>query len=222
MKSLTLFSIVMFFVFSTNASAQRSKPVKMKNVQSLLDEASDEERAILYYHVEERINMNFGSSITTYDVSNLSLISDRNLGENNTRIITPKYGKAKAKAVAVNLKPQSEIVAPTEKPKALTEIIRPVSLQPEKKLKYAEIDLIGTYERVLDKGYQSVDLLKRVGNNRFFVGDLEKAAKYYSQLFSLTTDLEAEYYYRYSQALFSIQETEKAKEMLHMYENMAL
>ncbi|NHM07521.1 hypothetical protein G4D82_09840 [Flavobacterium sp. CYK-4] len=194
----------------------------MKNVQSLIAEASDEERAILYYHVEERINMNFGSSITTYDVSNLSLISDRNLGENNTRTITPKYGKAKAKAVAVNLKPQSEIVAPTEKPKALTEIIRPVSLQPEKKLKYAEIDLIGTYERVLDKGYQSVDLLKRVGNNRFFVGDLEKAAKYYSQLFSLTTDLEAEYYYRYSQALFSIQETEKAKEMLHMYENMAL
>lgn len=221
MKSLTLFFVAMSVLFSVDASSQRSKPVKIKNIGSLLA-AADEDRAILYYHVEERINMNFGSSVTTYDVSSLSLVSDRNLGENNTRIVTPKYGKPKVKAVAVDLKLQPSVVAKSEKPTALAELIRPVSLQPEKKLKYVEIDLLGTYERVLDKGYKSVDLLKKVGNSRFFVGDLEKAAKYYAQLFSLTTDLEAEYYYRYSQALFSIQETEKAKEMLHMYESMAL
>lgn len=223
MKSFAPIFIAVALFLSLNSTAQRTKPVKVKNLQTVLDETSQDNLAVLYYHVEERINMNFGSSITTYDVSNLNLVSDRNLGENNTRIITPKYGKAKAKAVAVNLKPQSQVVLPMEKPAALTDLIRPVSFKTqEKKLKYVDIDLIGTYERVLDKGYKSIDMLKRVGNSRFFGGDLQKAAKYYSELFSMTQDLEAEYYYRYSQALFSIQETEKAKQMLQLFESMTM
>jgi hypothetical protein len=161
--------------------------------------------------------------VTTYNVSNLSLVNTADLGENNSRIITPRYGKAKAKKVAVNLKPKPAMAGINQKPEVVLDTVKPIFAKvPEKKLKYVDIDVIGTYERVMDKGYSSVDMLKRVGNSRFFGGDLVMAAKWYTKLFSMTTDLEAEYYYRYSQALFSIQETEKANEMLQLFQKKTL
>ncbi|WP_298224043.1 hypothetical protein [Flavobacterium sp.] len=229
MKSLAPFFIVIATtIFSFDAAAQPSRPLsdraKMSAAQTTLEEVSDDQLSVLYYHVEERINMNFGSSITTYNVSSLSLVSTNDLGENNTRIITPKYGKAKIKVrpvlqVASMHEAKKLPVASIEAPINSDKIAETVSL---KKLKYVDIDIIGTYERVIDKGYKSVDMLKKVGNSRFFGGDLTIAAKWYNQLFSMTTDLEAEYYYRYSQALFSIHENEKANEMLHQFESKRL
>ena len=79
---------------------------------------------------------------------------------------------------------------------------------------FAYVDAIKTYERVFAKGYKSADMLKKLGNAYYFKADLDNAAKWYGELFSLTTDVEPEYYYRYAQSLKAIKQYDKADEML--------
>jgi outer membrane protein OmpA-like peptidoglycan-associated protein/tetratricopeptide (TPR) repeat protein len=79
---------------------------------------------------------------------------------------------------------------------------------------YAYIDAIKTYERLYEKGYKSPDMLLKLGNSYYFKADLEKAAKYYDELYTTNPDQEAEYYYRYSQSLRGIKEYKKADEMM--------
>jgi tetratricopeptide (TPR) repeat protein len=81
----------------------------------------------------------------------------------------------------------------------------------------AYIDAIKTYERVAEKGYQSADMYKKIGNSYYFNGELESAAKWYTELFAINTDVEPEYYFRYSQALQSIGENKKANEMQQLF-----
>ena len=80
--------------------------------------------------------------------------------------------------------------------------------------RYAYIDAIKTYERVAAKGYKSVDMFQKLGNAYYFNAELEKAAKWYGELFAMTEDVEAEYFYRYSQSLKSVGQYAKADEML--------
>ena len=80
--------------------------------------------------------------------------------------------------------------------------------------KYAFVDAISTYERIAAKGYKSVEMFQKLGNAYYFNADLEKAAKWYEELFAMTQDLDPEYYYRYAQALKSIGKYEKADAML--------
>ena len=83
--------------------------------------------------------------------------------------------------------------------------------------KYAYIDVMKTYERVAAKGYKSVDLFQKLGNSFYRNSDFKKAANWYRELFAITTDLEPEYYYRYSQCLRSIGDIKKADEMLDLF-----
>jgi outer membrane protein OmpA-like peptidoglycan-associated protein/tetratricopeptide (TPR) repeat protein len=84
---------------------------------------------------------------------------------------------------------------------------------------YAYIDAIKTYERIAEKGYKSVDMFKKLGNAYYFNGELDRAAKWYGELFAMTseTDLESEYYYRYAQSLRSISQNDMADEMLQKF-----
>ncbi|KLT67674.1 tetratricopeptide repeat protein, partial [Flavobacterium sp. ABG] len=83
---------------------------------------------------------------------------------------------------------------------------------------YAYVDAIKTYERVAEKGYKSTDLFKKLGNAYYFNAELDKAAKWYGELFAMNTnDLEPEYYYRYAQSLRSIGQNDKANEMLELF-----
>ena len=81
----------------------------------------------------------------------------------------------------------------------------------------AYIDAIKAYEKVAQKGYKSADMYQKIGNSYYFNGELESAAKWYSELFAMHTDLEPEYYFRYSQSLKSIGENKKADEMLQLF-----
>lgn len=83
--------------------------------------------------------------------------------------------------------------------------------------KYAYIDAIKTYERVAEKGYKSPEMLQKLGNSYYFNADLTNAAKWYGELFTLTEDVDSEYFYRYSQSLKSIGEYEKANVMLDKF-----
>ncbi|WP_268846528.1 OmpA family protein [Flavobacterium aestivum] len=82
---------------------------------------------------------------------------------------------------------------------------------------YAYIDAIKTYERVSNKGYKSAEMYQKLGNAYFFNAELDKAAKWYGELFAITSSVDPEYYYRYAHCLRSIGENDKANEMLKLY-----
>lgn len=213
MKNYALFFVAIGSICSYSCFAQG-------NTNGLTDLASGDE--IIAYHVEERINRPMGSSITTYEVSNLSLVHTNDLGMNNTRIVTPKYGKVRAKATALTI----EAATASEAPK--TSIIA-TNVAPIKAFIAAPaindkvvIDVVGTYERVMDKGYKSVDMLIKVADRHFFEGDLVLSAKWYAELFATKNDLEAVYYYRYAQSLKAINQNAKAAEMMKIFETKSL
>ena len=79
---------------------------------------------------------------------------------------------------------------------------------------YAYIDAIKTYERIAKKGYKSEEMFKKLGNSYYFNAELELAGKWYDELFSMTQDVEPEYFYRYSHTLKVTGHYAKADEML--------
>jgi len=81
------------------------------------------------------------------------------------------------------------------------------------------INILKTYERVLESGYLSAEMLRRVADWHFFEGDLDVAEKWYTELFCLNSDLDIEFYYRYSVSLKSVGQREKANEMMAIFEN---
>jgi outer membrane protein OmpA-like peptidoglycan-associated protein/tetratricopeptide (TPR) repeat protein len=86
---------------------------------------------------------------------------------------------------------------------------------------FAYIDAIKTYERVAEKGYKSADMFQKLGNSYYFNGELDKAAKWYDELFAMAPDQEPEYYYRYAQSLKAVGQTDKANEMLEKFRQKA-
>lgn len=219
MKTYTPLFTVIACLLSLSSFAQRSNAadnLKLGNTQLMADNSSNEELAIISYRVEERVNMNFGSHVTTYEVSNKSLISTADLGKNNTRTITPKFAKVKVAAKVVSISPVKMVNETAIPIITLPAKVDAVAL-PETK-KYANIDILQTYERVLEKGYKSVDMLTRVANSRYFDGDLIIAAKWYSKLFDITTNVEPVMYFRYAQSLKAANEVEKSNVMMALFE----
>ena len=86
---------------------------------------------------------------------------------------------------------------------------------------FAYIDAIKTYERVAEKGYKSVDMFQKLGNSYYFNGELDKAAKWYDELFAMAPDQQPEYFYRYAQSLKAVGQTEKANEILEKFHQKA-
>ena len=83
--------------------------------------------------------------------------------------------------------------------------------------KYAYIDAIKTYEAVAEKGYRSEEVFQKLGNAYYFNGELDKANRWYTELFSMGEPKDAEYYYRYSHTLKSVGDYKKANEMLDRF-----
>ncbi|MDI6048151.1 OmpA family protein [Flavobacterium yafengii] len=80
--------------------------------------------------------------------------------------------------------------------------------------RYAYVDAITTYERVAQKGYKDEKMFQKLGNAYYFNAELEKAGKWYGELFAMNQDQEAEYYYRYSQCLKAVGDYAQADKML--------
>jgi hypothetical protein len=236
MKNYALFFVAVAGAFSFSTFAQSSDhfldKAKMGDTQII----SNNDLAVVSYHVEERINMNFGGSVTTYDVPSLNMISTKDLGENNVRIVTPKYAKVRTKTVGVEvLKAESPKTAAVDMLKVETPIapvVKSVAISKpidtdivattERKKESVSIDVVGTYERVMEKGYKSVAMIIKVADRHFFEGDLVLAAKWYAELFNNTNDLEAVYYYRYAESLKAINQKDKANEMMKIFETKSL
>lgn len=75
---------------------------------------------------------------------------------------------------------------------------------------YAYVNVTKTYERVAEKGYKSIDLFQKLGNAFYTDLNMVKAAKWYGELFAMTTDLDPTYYNQYAKSLCAIGEDEKA------------
>ena len=193
-------------------------------------EMSDNDLVVVTYHVEERVNMAFAKNITTYEVSNVSLINSYDLGPNNTRVVTPKYSTVRKKVkpstvVTMNAPVMESVATNSELPTGLvdTTTVKPKVSKPEPKgPQTAFIDILETYERVLEKGYISTDMLRKVANKRFFSGDLNVAEKWYSKLFAITTDFEPVHFYRYAQALKAVGKIDKSNEMMAIFKKKDL
>ena len=212
----TFIAIICFYSFGCFAQSNKHVLVNAKMENANMNTGND--LAVVSYHVEERINMNFGSNITTYNVSSLSLINTNDLGENNVRIITPKYAKVKAVAVKLNIeRPKIKIT----NPKIMTSAnqIKIDVFRPKKRRDYANIYVVDTYERIMGKGYKTKDMITKVADSHFFDEDMELAAKWYSELFAIDTDIDTIYYYRYAQSLMAIGQTKKADEMMKKFES---
>ncbi|MBA0884999.1 tetratricopeptide repeat protein [Flavobacterium undicola] len=184
----------------------------------------DLEKIVVSYKVVEKINMPFGGHTTTYVVSDLSLVNTNYLGPNNTRVITLIYEKKKIynnKKVALinSLKPTPTQSSSNSDINVNLKIIEKLNvIEDEESNNGVEyIDIVKTYERVYKRGYKSIEMLKRLGNAYYFKGKLEKSAQFYEELFDMTTDLEAEYYFRYARSLNFINKKDKADKMMEKY-----
>ncbi len=83
--------------------------------------------------------------------------------------------------------------------------------------RYSYIDAIATYERVAQKGYKDEKMFQKLGNAYYFNAELEKAGKWYGELFAMNQDQEAEYCYRYSQCLKAVGNYGQADKMLAVF-----
>lgn len=218
MKNNILFYIFIMSVFPLHSFAQKENvslvEKKTKNIQTS-GIVSSSERTVKKYHVEESINMNFGGYTTTYNVSDSSLVNTNDLGPNNTRVVTKQF--AEEKQLMADHTEQITDSANID--------LQPANLKPADSVKrqsgYASVFMIKTYERVAEKGYKSVDIFQKLGNAFYFNDELDKAARWYGELFAITSDLEQEYYYRYFASLKAIGENEKANEMLARFNQLS-
>ncbi len=221
MRNYLLFCLALLNVFLFNGYAQltyvnlnQKKAGVMPN-HSLVEIQKNyiANKKVHYYHVEEIVNMKFGGYKTTYDVSDASLIRSYDMGPNNARIITIMYVDLE-NIDQLGLTPKTELAVNKN-----TEIT--LSESPKGQDTYAYVDIIKTYERMSSLGYVSIEMLKKMGDTYFFNEEPQKAIKIYTELCKMTSDLEPEYYYRFSLSLKSIGENNKANEMLQKFNELS-
>lgn len=218
MKINILFYIIIISVFSFDSTAQKREITladKEKQTVHKSEVVPITLRTVKSYHVEENIKMKFGGYTTTYNVSDSSLINTTDLGPNNIRVVTPRFTESEEP-----MDSQKEIIPVAARAKLQPEIMTPTDTL-KKKNGYASVYMIKTYERVAEKGYKSIDIFRKLGNKFYFNDEMKKAARWYGELFAMTSDLEAEYYYRYSSSLKAIGENEKANEMLAIFNELS-
>lgn len=87
---------------------------------------------------------------------------------------------------------------------------------------YSFSPAIDIYKKVLDKGYVSSDLLKRLGNSYYFNAKYKEAADVYERLVQdYPNEVEADYLFRYAQSLKTLGEYEKSKNVFDAFKDMA-
>lgn len=227
-----LIYLIIASVFSCNLYSQKVKltvaEMKIRGTQitptSRPEIIPDFEKIVISYKVVEKINMTFGGHTTTYVVSDLNLINTDYLGPNNTRVITPIYEKKKIlsykKVDLINsLKPNPTQSSSNPDINVNLNIIEKSNVIEDEELHNGVeyIDIVKTYERVYKRGFKSIEMLKKLGNAYYFRGKLEKSAQFYEELFDMTTDLEAEYFFRYARSLNFISKKDKANKMMEKY-----
>lgn len=82
---------------------------------------------------------------------------------------------------------------------------------------FSYIDAIEIYEKVAQKGYQSVELFQRLGDSYYFNSEFQKSVTAYEKLFQLNPETLPEYYFRYAQSLKSVGDYVKSDEYMRLF-----
>ncbi|UII76594.1 OmpA family protein [Flagellimonas sp. HMM57] len=86
---------------------------------------------------------------------------------------------------------------------------------------YSFSPAIDIYKKVLDKGFVSIDLLKRLGNSYYFNAKYEQASNVYKKLIeTYPKKTEPDYYFRYAQSLKTVGKYEDASQMMQQFKEM--
>lgn len=218
-----MFLSAFLLLLSLNCLAQQTAKASASSAkgQTILltdSRSSNSDFVIKSYYVEERINKLFGGRIITYEVTKLDMVDTYDLGPNNVRTIIPKYVRKKGKVLAAVESPKANAEGLSTSIKSVEVNIMP----PPKETKYTNVDITGTYEKVLEKGYKSPEMLQKVADRLYFDGNLNTAAGYYEQLFILVKDPDIIYYYRYAQSLKAINQLEKADLLMKRFKSETL
>lgn len=222
MKKLTAFLSAFLILISLNSFGQlkekeSASSAKGKTIMLTDNLASNSDYVIKSYYVEERINKLFGGRITTYEVTKLDMVYTNDLGPNNTRTIIPRYVKKKHKGASIT-QPEASIESET----VSAEPVAVAATAPAEPENYIKVDVTSTYQKVLEKGYKSPEMLQKVADRLYFEGNFNTAAGYYEQLFILVKDPDVIYYYRYAQSLKAINQLEKAALLMKRFKSETL
>jgi len=79
--------------------------------------------------------------------------------------------------------------------------------------RWAYMDAVKMYEKVLDKGFSSQEMVEKLGNAYYFNGRYSEAQKYYQKLFSDydLSNIPTEYFYRYAHTLQNTGDEKESK-----------
>lgn len=223
MKKLVAFLSAFLILISLNCFGQLkdnspASSVKGKTIILTDNLASNSDYVIKSYYVEERINKLFGGRITTYEVTKLDMVYTNDLGPNNTRTVIPRYVKKKQKGTASLTHPETSAENVAVSPEAVKVAVQ-ASEVPEN---YVKVDVTNTYQKVLEKGYKTPEMLQKVADRLYFEGNFNTAAGYYEQLFILVKDPDVIYYYRYAQSLKAINQLEKSDLLMKRFKSETL
>ncbi len=84
--------------------------------------------------------------------------------------------------------------------------------------KYEYINAQNTYLKVVESGYESSELFKRLGNSYYFNSQFENASKWYKLLIEkYGTIIKTEYFFRYAQTLKTIGDYKEADMYMHRF-----
>ena len=87
---------------------------------------------------------------------------------------------------------------------------------------YSFSPAIDIYKKVLDKGYSSPDLLKRLANSYYFNAKYEEAANVYKKLIeTYPDDTEADFFFRYAQSLKTLGDYDESAKVMTQFKQMA-
>lgn len=83
------------------------------------------------------------------------------------------------------------------------------------------IDVVKVYEKVVEEGYESVQIYEKLATTNFERGQYAAAKKWFEKWFEKDKNPDATAYLKYSQTLKELKEFEKAKHYLDLYEKKA-
>ncbi|MBU2994925.1 OmpA family protein [Cellulophaga baltica] len=91
----------------------------------------------------------------------------------------------------------------------------------EKYEAYSFKPAIDVYKKVIDKGYVSADLLKKLANSYYYNADYKEASQVYKRLVEeYESDVTPEYYFRYAQTLKSLDAYDEADVLMDKFSEM--
>lgn len=101
------------------------------------------------------------------------------------------------------------------------QITRTIEKADERYREYSFSPAIDIYKKVLDKGYTSPDLLKKLGNAYYFNAKYKEAAEIYKKLAEAFPDeMEVDYIFRYAQSLKSDGNYDEAKRLMEEFKSL--